>query len=112
MIKTAILSFIVFAISSLARAEDFYCDMVYNAKTILNTKVKAVSHEKVIIGKSSVISAYITAEDNTLYTIEAFIPEYEVRVYGKGSAQKEGDVVSASVWGRDSIVDVNCRLVK
>lgn len=96
-----------------AWSQDLFCEISYNNQVILKNKIYVnEKNQKISIGKSSVATAYISLSEKNVYTIEAFLPEYEVRIYGQGGLSNENEVINASLWGRESIVDVTCRVAK
>lgn len=111
--KYTIFTCVVFLFTTSAWSQDFYCDIIYNNQVILTNKVTlGDKNQKVLIGKSDAVTGYITLSDKNLYTIEAFLPEYEARIYGQGALNTASDSVTASIWGRESMIDVTCRIVK
>lgn len=111
--KNISLIFLLSLFVNSAWSQDLQCEIVYNNQVILKNKVAlVVTNEKVSIGKSAIATAFLSVSDKNLYTIEAFLPEYEARIYGQGGLTQSSDVVTASLWGRESLVDIHCRLVK
>ncbi len=111
--KQVLISLIFSLFSFSAWSQDLQCEISYNNQVILKNKVYVTDkNQKLIIGKSAIATAYLTVSEKNLYTIEAFLPEYEVRIYGQGGLNDESETVTASLWGRESMVDVTCRVAK
>jgi len=111
--KHIIFTSFVFLFASKVWSQDLFCEITYNDQVILKNKVTvSEKNQKISIGKSAIATAYITLSEKNLYTVEAFLPEYEVRIYGQGALTDQSEVVTASLWGRESIIDVSCRMAK
>lgn len=111
--KQAFISSFIFLFTFSAWSQDLQCEISYNNQVVLKNKINLIEkNKKVSIGKSAIATAYLTVSDKNLYTIEAFLPEYEVRIYGQGGLHDETETVTASLWGRESMIDVTCRMVK
>ena len=111
--KKVLISSLVFLFAVSAWSQDLQCEISYNNQVILKNKVYVTEkNQKLSIGKSAIATAYVTVSDKNLYTVEAFLPEYEVRIYGQGGLNDDSESVTASLWGRESIVDVTCRVAK
>lgn len=111
--KQILLSSVISLISFSAWSQDLHCEIIYNSQVILKNKITvSEKNEKVNIGKSAIATAYVSVSDKNLYTIEAFLPEYEVRIYGQGGLNEQTETITASLWGRESIIDVTCRVAR
>ena len=111
--KKVLISSLVFLFAVSVWSQDLQCEISYNNQVILKNKVYVTEkNQKLSIGKSAIATAYVTVSDKNLYTIEAFLPEYEVRIYSQGGLNDDSETVNASLWGRESIVDVTCRVAK
>lgn len=109
MIKM-ILTLLAFSISSSAVAQGLDCQISIDNLVVLKTKVSSLPKQKVGIGKNSSVTAYVTQYEQNLYSVEAFLPDYEARIYAQGSLSQNSDVITASLWGRELVLDVSCRL--
>lgn len=111
--KQVLISSLILLFTFSAWSQDLQCEISYNNQVILKNKVNVTEkNQKLIIGKSAIATAYVTVSDKNIYTIEAFLPEYEVRIYGQGGLNDGSESVTASLWGRESIVDVTCGMAK
>jgi hypothetical protein len=110
--KQIIFSLLTFFITSAAWSQDLVCQISSNMEVVVNSTVHSVLNEKTSIGKTTGIVAYIIEKENHLFSVEAFLPDYEARIYGQGVIAQDSDVLTASFWGRDSLFDISCRLVK
>ena len=90
-------------------ATDLMCDVKINMELVLSQKVKPRElNEKNLIGKNESITAYITEKSTNVFVIEAFLGEYEARIYSETSLKIPGEKLTASLWGRDIILDIEC----
>jgi hypothetical protein len=111
--KQVLISLLISSFAYSVLAQDLHCEISYNNQVIFKNKVYVTEkNKKLSIGKSAIATAYVTVSEKNLYTVEAFLPEYEVRIYGQGGLNDESESVTASLWGRESIVDVTCRMAK
>lgn len=105
--KLAALFFILTPTISFAEVLD--CQIALNLTPVLKQKVTLEGTEKVLIGSNSGISAYVTAKENNQFLVEAFLEDVEMRMYGEGKILQAGDSVSASLWSRNSLIDIKCQ---
>lgn len=111
--KHIIFTSFVFLFASKVWSQDLQCEIVYNNQVILKNKITVTEkNQKVTIGKSAIATAYLTFSEKNLYTVEAFLPEYEARIYSQGGLTEQSEVLTASLWGRESMIDVTCRMAK
>jgi hypothetical protein len=93
----------------LSQATLLTCDISLNSKKILShSNINTQVNEKVAIGESQGIIAYVTEKVDSSFSVEAFLANEEARIYAEGPLKNSGEKVSASFWGRDSLVDVLC----
>lgn len=104
--------FLIYILTFACFAQDLDCQIRLNNDVVLKNKVSTVLSQKVLIGKSNSITAYVTEKQNQRFNIEAFLADYEVRLYAEGLLSKSNDAITASLWGRESIVDVSCRFIE
>ncbi len=108
MKKLFLFSFISFAVN-FAGAKDLRCQILENNEVTFTNKVYPVLNQKVPIGRTAQTTAYVTEKENQTYIVEAFLTDYDARIYGQGVLNNATDELTASLWGRDSMVDVTCR---
>ena len=86
------------------------CNIQLNLTEISEARVTTLLDQKKRIDSLEGISAYVTEKANSHFVIEAYLVDYELRIYAEGSLKNSGDRLVASTWGRESIVDIECRL--
>ena len=108
MKKILLLSLIV--LSSKLYSTELDCSIQLNLDIISETRVSSVLGLQKSIDALEGISAYVTEKGNGDYIVEAYLADYELRIYAEGSLRDPKDKLVASLWGRESIVDVECHL--
>lgn len=103
-----IVSLVLTVISISAQAKNLACEIRLNDSVLTASTVQTIQGEKVSIGKLPGISAYIQEQADDVYRIEAFLPDYEARIYSQGKINASGDQLIASLWGREVLVEVQC----
>jgi hypothetical protein len=99
---------VLFFLSLSTEATELNCEIQVNSKVIQQSRISSSANEKVLVGKNSYTSAYITEKENHMFQLEAFLPDYEARVYAQGVLNKSSDLLSLSLWGRDSLIEITC----
>ncbi len=111
--KTFIFSILGFLITVSSWASPVQCEVKSNLTLVMKVEVQTLNSEKVLVGEYNSIRAYITEKSEDLFTVEAFLPDYEMRIYAEGDLKSNSHKLTASYWGRDSMLDVSCqRIVK
>lgn len=87
------------------------CEIKSNLTLVMKVEVQTLNSEKVLIGEYSGVRAYITQKSEELFSVEVFLPDYEMRIYAEGDLKSDSHTLTASYWGRDSMLDVSCQLV-
>ncbi len=88
------------------------CDMSVNNEIIQKMKTQSRINEKILIGSTELVKAYVTEKQNHRYLIEAFLADFEARLYAEGVLSQNSDLISASLWGRQNRHDVTCKLAE
>jgi hypothetical protein len=94
--------------STSAFATTLFCEMIINSESLVKIKVETKFSEKVFIGEAASVRAYVTEKENQFFSLEAFIPEYESRIYGEGYLNSKPAKINVSLWGRERLIEVNC----
>ena len=71
--------------------------------------IDSVLDQKVLITKSADVVAYLTQKQKT-FVIEAFLPQYDARIYAEGKIINLEDQLTTSLWGRDMLIDISCAM--
>ena len=111
MNKLFLFSFFSFVVS-FANAMDLNCKILENTDVTLKNKLTSILNQKILIGRTDQVTAYVTEKANQLFIVEAFLTSYDARIYGQGVITQPSDELTASLWGRDSMVDVTCRMAQ
>ena len=96
------------AFSSFASAATLNCHIDINNDPLLQTQVETKTKTKVKTGEVDSVTAYVTEKVDGIYTLEAFLASSETRIYSEGMIKTNGDRLSASVWSRDILLDIEC----
>lgn len=91
-------------------AAELNCSISENGTQIEKVQVTSTVGEKTKVTAVADATVYVTERKDQLYTIEAFLPSYEMRIYGEGNLRSKADRVTASLWNRDVILDFSCSL--
>jgi hypothetical protein len=103
----ALVSVIAIALNcQTALGKSVSCQIKLNDSIVSRLTVKSNPRQKVSIGNVEGVSAYLTERGSQNFEIEAFIARYDLRIYAQGSLKTATDHVIASLWGRDSLVDI------
>ena len=108
--KTISLILIMLIASTSAFSKDLICDIKVNLDSVLTVPVSTTLKDKVMIGEVDEARAYITEQADNQFLVEAYLPDYEIRIYGLGTLREAKDTVTASLWGREYMIDIACSL--
>jgi len=92
-------------------AQSLNCTARLNSEFIFTNHIKPELNTKILIGREESFTAYITQIEHSHFILEAFIVNKEARIYSEGNLEKVNDELKLSIWSRDEIVDIDCRLV-
>lgn len=105
--KFAVLFLSLFCASQLW-ARTLRCDIRINNESVWSDTVKTLLGEKAKMTTVSGVTSYITEKPDDQFIVEAFVSQYEIRIYGQGPLKSASDQVGASLWGRDMMLDILC----
>lgn len=91
-----------------SQASDLQCVIRKNDLKILQALVKTQRSRAVLIGLSEGVEAFVTEKENQMFMIEAYVPESDARIYAEGSLLRFSDKLSATIWSRKSLIDLEC----
>ncbi len=109
--KTIIFLFFSLLVSVSSFASPVQCEIKSNLTLVMKVEVQTLNLEKVLIGEYNAVRAYITEKSDDLFTVEAFLPDFEMRIYAEGDLKSGSHTLTASYWGRDSMLDVSCQRI-
>jgi len=87
------------------------CEIRVDDSKVFSKQVETTLKTKVLIGETDSVTAYITANADDSYALEAYIPENDSRIYATGILKVRNDKLTVSMWGRGSLIDVSCDLM-
>lgn len=105
-----IIGLLTFAISFNLFAAELFCDISVNLNILSETNVSTILNSKTRIDALEGITAYVTEKEKSHFIVEAYLADYDMRIFGEGTIKDSEDRLVATAWGRDSIVDIECRL--
>ena len=110
--KPIILVILALISAPTAFAGTFACDLIINGERVHQAPVTTVLNEKSLVTKKASAVVYLTEKNSNEYSLEAFLPGYDARIYAEGSVKARGEKITASLWGRDILIETTCTLVK
>lgn len=88
------------------------CRARINLDIVNEVKVATTPKNKMQIGKHSQIISYVTETADNVFSVEAFIPEIDTRIYSEGPLNTPDESLTATAWARDVLADVSCKKLK
>lgn len=106
----SLIAILLLSVSAIGATLD--CKIDENASTVLKNRVETLKKEKVLIGRTAQVTAYVTEKAKDQYEVEVFVPSYELRIYAEGSLESDSSVnhLQTSLWGREALIEVSCKL--
>src|SRR4051812_5479747 len=101
-----IIALFAFALSFNLLAADLVCDISVNLDILSETNVSTTLNTKTRIDALEGITAYVTEKEKSHFIVEAYLADYDMRIFGEGTIKDKEDRLIATAWGRDSIVDI------
>ncbi|MEQ1723372.1 MAG: hypothetical protein ABL930_09365 [Pseudobdellovibrio sp.] len=100
----------VFALNT--QAATLECKSFINLDEVTSSAVVTSLKNKVLIDKVDEITSYVTETSPNVFSLEAFIPSLEMRIYSEAALNNVGEVLKATAWAREILVDVICKRIK
>lgn len=88
------------------------CNVLINLDSVIVLNVVTSLQTKNLLSREPQISSYVTEVLPDFFTIEAYIPSLDSRIYNEGFMRTNGDVLVASVWTRDVLTEIKCKKIK
>ncbi|OFZ30035.1 MAG: hypothetical protein A2622_09265 [Bdellovibrionales bacterium RIFCSPHIGHO2_01_FULL_40_29] len=110
MFKSLFLTLIISLTLNIAKAATITCQVKINGALISQKVIHSELDTKSNITQRPELTAHVTEKSKQFFTIEAFLPSYDARIYAEGHLKNTADKVAASLWGRDILVDLECGL--
>lgn len=85
------------------------CRVLINLDIVNEIKVVTTLKNKMQIGKHEQIISYVTETAVDVFSVEAFIPELDARIYSEGTLKFPAESLTAAAWARDVLADVSCK---
>ncbi len=106
--KFVLISFASLLFTTQAYSAALQCEIKVNETSVLTQIVNTSLNQKIEIGETDSIRAYVTEKADRLFSIEVFLGNYETRVYSEGFLKNSTDTLHLSFWNRDILLDVQC----
>lgn len=97
--------------SSSVFAAEFKCRTLINLQEVSSNTIKTDGAKKIAIDDGMEAISYISEKADGTYMLEAYMYNYDMRLYSEGPVTSERDL-SLSMWSRDVIYEVSCRPLK
>lgn len=107
--KTILLLASLISFASIAKAQDLFCQLKVNNDTIVDTKISTVEGKNVVIGNYQ----NYTISARKLGSQKFYIEVYETnvsRTYADGVLRNEDDEIKWTLWTREILMEVSCKL--
>lgn len=88
------------------------CQVRINLDEVSNSVVVTSVGNKILITENSQLVSFVTETAQDVYSIEAFIPAIDARIYSEGILINTGENLTATAWARDVLADVSCKKLK
>lgn len=88
------------------------CKVVLNLDIVDKSTVVTFLKHKSLIAEHSQIISYVTEMSPDFFSIEAFIPSLDTRIYSEGVLKNSDETLTATAWARDILADVICKKIK
>lgn len=85
------------------------CRVLINLDIVNEVKIITTLKSKIPIGKHEQIISYVTETAPDVFSVEAFIPELDARIYSEGPLKSSSEALTATAWARDVLADVSCK---
>ena len=93
-------------------AANLKCRVLINLDVVNESFLVTKLKEKTLIGNHEQIITYVTETATDVFSIEAFVPELDARIYSEGTLKGPDEALTASVWARDVLAEVSCKKLK
>ncbi len=101
---------VVLLFSVLSSAATLDCQVSINLDIVAKTTVFTKKKEKILVHLDDKITSYVTELGPNIFSVEAFIPDIESRIYSEGPLNNVGESLRAAAWTRDVLAEVGCTL--
>lgn len=100
---------VIIFLSGNISAATLHCRVLINLDIVNESKVLTTLQNKMSIGKHNQIISYVTEIGPDVFSVEAFIPELDIRIYSEGPLKSSSESLTATAWTRDVLADVSCK---
>lgn len=97
-----------FLLSSPTFAAVLTCEVKESDSVVVSAQVNTELGSKVKIGETASIVAFVSEKPNSTFVVEAYLRNYDARIYGQGILRNSADQVLARLWGRYALIDIQC----
>lgn len=88
------------------------CKNFINLDEVTHSNVITSLKKKILIDKVDEITTYVTETKINVFSLEAYIPFLEQRIYSEAALNNLNDEIKSTVWSRDILVDVVCKRIR
>ena len=67
--------------------------------------------EKISIAKSGQAIVYLTEKAKDEFSLEAFLPNDDSRIYSEGILRRSEDKLKLAYWGRNILIEIQCNRI-
>lgn len=95
-----------------AHSATLECKSFINLDEVTNSNVITSLKKQVLIDKVDEITTYVTETKPNVFSLEAFIPALEQRIYSEAALNNLNDEIKSTAWAREILVDVVCKRIR
>ena len=85
------------------------CEFSVNSQRVHTSQVDTVLSQKVPVGRTQQVVAYITEKQNSIFMLEAYLENQEARIYSQGYLNRTGEALLLAFWSREELLEVSCK---
>lgn len=110
--KALFFSLSLVLVSLTAQSATLECKSFINLDEVTNSNVITSLKKQVLIDKVDEITTYVTETKPNVFSLEAFIPMLEQRIYSEAALNNIDEEIKSTAWSRDILVDVVCKRIR
>lgn len=105
--KTLTIGILILLNTLNAQASTVSCFYKKNLDSDGDVRVETALNKKVLLFDTGSLRAFITEKESSIFEIEAFLKDHDMRIYSAGSLDQKP--LNMSLWSRENISEVSCR---
>lgn len=110
--KSLIVLLTVMLSSLMSQSATLECKSFINLDEVTSSNVITSLKKQVLIDKLDEITTYVTETKSNVFSLEAFIPSLEQRIYSEAALNNLNDEIKSTAWAREILVDVVCKRIR